>query len=324
MRSAGDPATAEFIARIRDEYAADPDGMSRFGARLLVGHAAPQAPDAGAVLIQQAAEAGSAEACALLAVVAAAGVGRPQSWSDAFSALTRAAELGHAGAAEQVQLMRESGVLRGEDARRWIAAPKPREVHASPRMVAYREFLTASTCAYLIERARPRLVPARVNDARGGGLKLDPMRTNTCAVFSIVETDLITQLVRARIAGVAGVAMHALEPAEILHYGAGETYRLHVDFFHPQLPTFAQEMRSRGQRIKTCLVYLNDDFEAGETEFPRLGIKFRGDRGEALVFDNVGRNGLGDIKTLHAGLPPTRGEKWLFSQWMRSKPQPIA
>jgi hypothetical protein len=27
------------------------------------------------------------------------------------------------------------------------------------------------------------------------------------------------------------------------------------------------------------------------------------------------------MNTLHTGLPPARGEKWLFSQWIRSKPQ---
>jgi hypothetical protein len=26
-----------------------------------------------------------------------------------------------------------------------------------------------------------------------------------------------------------------------------------------------------------------------------------------------------DVKTLHAGLAPTRGEKWLLSQWMRRR-----
>jgi len=30
------------------------------------------------------------------------------------------------------------------------------------------------------------------------------------------------------------------------------------------------------------------------------------------------------MDTLHTGLPPTRGEKWLLSQWMRERPQPIA
>ena len=83
-------------------------------------------------------------------------------------------------------------------------------------------------------------------------------------------------------------------------------------------------MRVRGQRVKTCLVYLNSGYDDGETEFPKLGIQFRGAGGEALVFDNVDAAGSGDMDTLHAGQPVTHGEKWLLSQWIRNKPQPVA
>jgi hypothetical protein len=210
------------------------------------------------------------------------------------------------------------------DVRKWLAQPKPHVLRESPRFTTYEAFLTPAVCAYLIGRAVPKLTPAQVNDARGGGLKRDPMRTNTTAVFSLAEGDFLLQLVRARIAAVAGVGFDALEPAEILHYSVGETYKPHVDFFHASLPNFAEEMRQKGQRIKTCLVYLNDDFAGGETEFPRIGVKFRGRVGEALVFENVHANGVGDMNTVHTGLPPTQGEKWLLSQWMRSKAQRIS
>ena len=157
----------------------------------------------------------------------------------------------------------------------------------------------------------------------GRGLKLDAMRSNTGAAFSLIESDVVMQLIRARVARAAGVAPSALEPPEVLHYEIGQTYKPHVDFFHPRLPTFAEEMRVKGRRIKTCLVYLNEDLEGGETEFPKLKIKFRGRAGEALLFDNVSANGAGDLNTIHTGLPPTRGEKWLLSQWIRSKPQRV-
>lgn len=79
-------------------------------------------------------------------------------------------------------------------------------------------------------------------------------------------------------------------------------------------------MAGHGQRILTFLLYLNDDFEGGETEFPLAGIRHKGKKGDALFFWNVHPDGRLDRQTLHAGLPPGIGEKWLLSQWVRNKP----
>jgi hypothetical protein len=67
------------------------------------------------------------------------------------------------------------------------------------------------------------------------------------------------------------------------------------------------------------LIYLNDDFDGGETNFPLINRRFKGRKGDALFFRNVNDAGAPDIRTLHAGLAPTRGEKWLFSQWARRR-----
>lgn len=321
MAAAASQPDLEFQALVCARYAGDPQAIAALGARLVVGREAPYAPVDGAALIEEAARRGDGAAWRHTAVLSAAGVGRTQSWSDALDALAHARDLGDPLARAGSDLMNALGVTDAKSAHAWLAAPAGRELCASPHMAAYREFLSPAVCAHLVARAAPKLVPAQVNDVRGGGLKLDPMRTNTGAVFSLLESDLVIELVRARIAYTAKVPAAALEPAEILHYSIGERYKTHVDFFHPALPTFAEEMRAKGQRIKTCLVYLNGDFGHGETEFPKLGIKFRGEVGEALFFDNVGPAGTGDMKTLHQGLPPSRGEKWLFSQWIRSKPQ---
>ena len=78
-------------------------------------------------------------------------------------------------------------------------------------------------------------------------------------------------------------------------------------------------MAERGQRIVTFLIYLNEGFVGGETDFPRLGLRHKGAKGDALYFGNLDPAGAPDPRTLHAGLPPTRGEKWLFSQWVRNR-----
>ena len=315
---------AEFQALVRAKLAGDPAAMTALGARLLVGRDAPFAPVDGAALIEQAAEQGDAAAWAHVAVLAAVGIARVQSWTSAYSALERAQALGDAAAAAQLDLLREMGLRSGIDAERWARGATRETLRETPRFFTSPGLLPVAACTYLIERARPKLVQAKVYDARRGVLKVDAMRSNTGAVFSLFETDFIIQLVRARAAHAAEVAIDTLEPPEVLHYAVGECYRPHVDFFHPQLPNFAEQMRVKGQRVKTCLVYLNDDFDGGETEFPKLELKYRGRAGDALIFENVKPNGSGDLQTLHAGLAPTRGEKWLFSQWIRSKAQPLA
>ena len=78
-----------------------------------------------------------------------------------------------------------------------------------------------------------------------------------------------------------------------------------------------------GQRAVTALVYLNDGYEGGETDFPELGWKYRGRKGDALLFWNLTPQGEPEPRTLHAGLPPTSGEKWLYSKWIRQKPFPL-
>jgi hypothetical protein len=38
------------------------------------------------------------------------------------------------------------------------------------------------------------------------------------------------------------------------------------------------------------------------------------------LFNNVDADGAPDHDTVHAGTPPTSGEKWVLSQWVRTRP----
>ena len=106
----------------------------------------------------------------------------------------------------------------------------------------------------------------------------------------------------------------------MLHYDVGEEIENHYDFVDPSIQGYAEEVRTRGERVMTFLVYLNDDYAGGETEFPRLGIQHKGRRGEGLYFINVLPNGAPDERTWHAGRPPLSGEKWILSQFLRNRP----
>src|SRR5690606_4245689 len=102
------------------------------------------------------------------------------------------------------------------------------------------------------------------------------------------------------------------------HYRVGQEITNHFDFVNPKIPGYTDEIARRGERIYTFLVYLNDDYDGGETAFPTLGVIHKGRRREALVFANALPSGAPDTRMVHAGRPPTRGEKWIVSQFVRN------
>jgi hypothetical protein len=98
---------------------------------------------------------------------------------------------------------------------------------------------------------------------------------------------------------------------------AGQEFLPHFDFLDTAKPGYAKDVAEHGQRVLTFLLCLNDDYEGGETEFPLLGKRWKGQKGSALFFWNVEPNGMPDRRTGHAGLPPTRGR--LLSQWCAAR-----
>ena len=117
------------------------------------------------------------------------------------------------------------------------------------------------------------------------------------------------------------VPVTIFEPTQVFRYAVGQEFKPHFDFFDPDNPSHGT-LATGGQRIATLLIYLNEDFEGGDTEFPKIGLRFRGRKGDAIFWANLDGAGQPDPLTLHAGLPPTAGEKWILSQWIRDRERP--
>jgi hypothetical protein len=288
-------------------------------------------------LLQAAAEGGEPEAAHLVAVLYGAGAGLPQSWDKALAWLQRAAELGSwiaraqlgvltsdaAAAAEIDQGSDEARLwgraVRGIDLGMWLAPPPKYAVMEAPRIRASAGFLPHAACDWLIARAKPRLSKARVYDAATGDSKEESARSNSATDFSTVESDMVLTLVRARIGIAVGLPPPAMEQTGVLHYEVGQRFERHHDWLDPKEPGFAAEIARRGQRLITFLVYLNEGYEGGETEFLSVGYRHKGRKGDALFWANVDRAGAPDPLTLHAGTAPANGEKWVLSQWIRDR-----
>jgi hypothetical protein len=304
--------------------------MSLLGHRMLAGRGAPFDPASGVKLIMAAAAQGGGMACTLAAALLAAGVsGRPE-WDLALDYLQRGAESGFPMAQAQLRILAGRAgddwrtLAREIDLAAWFRAPPPQALSADPRVQAFEGVANRAVCEWLIARTRDRLQRAMVYDDAGGNA-VSETRSNSAAELGLGDVDLVVLALRERLAACAGLPAMQMDAPQVLHYAPGESFRHHVDYFDPAIPANAQEIAVNGQRIATALVYLNDEgLQGGETDFPELGIRHRGRRGDALIFFNADARGQPDPRTVHAGLPPSQGEKWLFSQWIRDRVRPGA
>jgi hypothetical protein len=202
----------------------------------------------------------------------------------------------------------------------WRGAPPPDVKHAEPRVCAHPGFVTREICQVLIELATGRLEPARVYDPVSREDIVDAHRSNTVASFNLSSVEFVHALLQARMAATCGVSERMMEGPTVLHYAPGEQIQNHFDFVDPQSTTdYRGEIERNGQRIITFLVYLNDDYDGGETAFPKLNIVHKGRCGDALYFVNALPDLSPDLRMLHAGCPTTRGEKWIVTQFIRSR-----
>lgn len=258
----------------------------------------------------------------------------PRDLAGAHEALRKAAGKGHAAAARARAHLIANGIgVRADPdtARKLLAKVAGRDAHAAaqldilanvsakreplrepvsadPQIVLLGRLADPAECRHLMALAEGGLQPSFVIDPATGGRMPHPFRTSSGMNFGPMEEDLVVSRLNRRIAAATGTRVEAGEPLHILRYEPGQEYRPHLD----ALPGVCN------QRVMTVLVYLNDGYRGGETDFPDLGIAIGGAAGDALMFRNADADGRPDPRTRHAGRPVTSGVKWIATRWIRA------
>ena len=101
------------------------------------------------------------------------------------------------------------------------------------------------------------------------------------------------------------------ESLQVVRYKKGEEYTAHHDFVYPPL-----QHRLQPTRFATLLLYLNDNYQGGQTVFPRAvnsqyhdGITVQPKKGKAVLFYNILPDGNVDDLSQHSSKPIEKGEK---------------
>ena len=96
------------------------------------------------------------------------------------------------------------------------------------------------------------------------------------------------------------------ENLKVVKYKKGGFIPVHLDSVHPIT------------RTHSILMYLNENYEGGETAFPNLNKQFKLNTGDILYFHNYDSYGNPTKLALHQGNVVKSGEKWICNLWVKS------
>ena len=278
----------------------------------------------GVALLREAVTVGDGEAAAVLATLTAAGGWVRQSWDGAVDLLERGAALGSRRAEDQLVLLSGGDPATGRrgaaiDLSPWFRPPERRVLLDHPRVRASDAFVPPAICDWVVSQVRGRMRPAMMYHGDVRKEVLDPHRSCSDLEFDIAASDVILILIRERIALATGVPTACMEPPRVFHYALGQDIKPHYDRLNDGIGDYGGRGYD-GDRIVTFLLYLNDGFEGGELDFPKVGKHFKGRKGDAVYFAHIDDAGKPERLSLHAGLPILRGEKYVLSQWIHDRP----
>ncbi len=188
----------------------------------------------------------------------------------------------------------------------------------SPGIYIFEDFAQHIEVDDLLEAALPRLNPALVSGNSSGVVSQGRSGRNCWIPHD--QTPAIQSLA-LRISKLVGLPLSHAESFQVIHYDEHQEYQAHFDAWDPETERGQRCMAKGGQRLITCLLYLNHVESGGGTGFPKLELEVEAQPMRLLVFYNCYPNS--DVchpLSLHAGLPVQKGEKWACNLWFRARP----
>lgn len=184
------------------------------------------------------------------------------------------------------------------------------------QIYTYDNILTKDECEGLMQLIDTRLRPSTVSDDSDSCLVSD-YRTSQTSDLHYFDDPLYLELDR-RIVDTLGLYSFLGEIMQAQKYEPGQYYKEHWDFFMPTTKEYKIYCEWMGQRTWTAMVYLNNVEEGGETYFKHLNLRVKPKQGMLVAWNNLYKNGLPNLKTMHEACPPISGNKYVVTKWFRS------
>ena len=193
-------------------------------------------------------------------------------------------------------------------------------------LVEYPHFLSRKECAKIIELARGtgRLKQAETLDTTTENLSAyNPKSRTSKTVFIEDSIDALVGQVGEAAARLTRMPLHHQEMLQVAMYERGGKFAEHYDACDAEPEVCERFNRGSSNRLATLLIYLNDDYEGGETVFTRLepNLHVKPKTGKAILFYDTTPDDDQIIKeSMHRGSEVTSGEKWICTKWVHTTP----
>lgn len=178
------------------------------------------------------------------------------------------------------------------------------------------DFVTDEECKYIIDLSETVFQPSKLM----GEENYVGYGRNSRSAFLQFREDKVLNDIRTRASKLINLPESHFEFFQCVSYDIGQEFQHHFDSFPEHTPAGKKQIEEWGQRKYTLLVYLNDDFEGGETNFLYLGMNIKPKRRSVLVFKNIDDDNKVIRDSFHAGLPVTNGRKYAMNIWARNNP----
>jgi prolyl 4-hydroxylase len=176
----------------------------------------------------------------------------------------------------------------------------------------YPKFITDDEAKYILKMAEYNYEDSIVVGTDSKGIR----KSQT---YWLNKYDKVAKKIIQKVCDIDGYSIDQAEDIQVVKYEPNGYYNEHHDSCCDDLDE-CKEFLKDGNRILTMVIYLNDDFEGGATRFPKLDKNFKPKKYSGILFYPMNKNGdKCHENSLHAGMPVTKGEKYIANVWIREK-----
>jgi prolyl 4-hydroxylase len=158
-------------------------------------------------------------------------------------------------------------------------------------IVEYNNFLTPQECDTLISLGESgNLRAGRIHGSKLGYRK---------AKVRWFNDHPLVEKIKDEVSKLSNLPLENQEDFHFVKYEPNGEYKPHYD-----------------GRCKTALIYLNNTYKGGQTNFPNINRVIKPEVGKLIIWDNIDEFGKNDPESFHEGLPVEFGNKYIAVIWI--------